>query len=602
MPVARLRETKAGVRAMREQVEMTVVRDVAVPMRDGVTLYADVYRPAGDGRFPVLLLRTPYNKEDGANGLIDTNTFRAVRRGYAVVLQDVRGRFHSDGDFSPFLQETDDGYDTVEWCAAQSWSDGKVGMYGTSYVGATQWLAALAAPPSLKAIVPSFTASDYYEGWTYQGGAFEWGFMCNWVLPYLTASDLTRRHERTPLADFEARKKVIVDAIDQMNETVRTLPLADLPIDRELSPYFHEWLGHPSRDEFWKARSIEDRHADVPVPAYNVGGWFDIFLAGTLNNFTGVRAGGKTEAARDGSRLLIGPWIHSAPPSSVAGSVDFGMNAGQGLSTLTFKIDDEHLRFFDLWLKGIDDGIGSEPPVRIFVMGENVWRSENEWPLARTQYTELFLHSGGDANSSAGDGSLSAVMPADERADHYLYDPYHPVGTNGGQNCCFPSRLPAGSFDQRETEKRTDVLVFVTEPLETDAEVTGPVTLKLWASSTAVDTDFTGKLIDIAPDGEARNLTDGIIRARYRNGTGHEEFLTPGEAVEYTIDLWATSNLFRTGHRIGLEVTSSNFPRFDRNLNTGGVLGHETEMIPALETIFHDAAHPSRLVLPIIPR
>ncbi len=587
---------------MREPVEITVVRDVAVPMRDGVTLYADVYRPAVGGPFPVMLLRTPYNKEDGANGLIDTNTFKAVRRGYAVVLQDVRGRFHSDGDFNPFHQETADGYDTVEWCAAQPWSNGQVGMYGTSYVGATQWLAAVGTPPSLKAIIPTFTSSDYYEGWTYQGGAFEWGFMCNWILPYFTASDLSRRHERTPLADFEARKKVLVDAIDNMPETVKTLPLADFPIDRELSPYFHQWLDHPSRDEFWRVCSIADRHANVAVPAFNVGGWFDIFLGGTINNFTGVRQYGKTEEARTGSKLILGPWIHSTPPTSVAGSVDFGMNAGQGYSTLSFNINDEHLRFFDYWLKGIDDGIGAEPPVQIFVMGENVWRRENEWPLARTEYTELFLHSDGNANSSAGDGVLSVVRPGDERADHFLYDPFHPVGTNGGQNCCFPSRLPAGSFDQRAIEARPDVLVFVTEPLETDVEVTGPVTLTLWAATTAVDTDFTGKLVDIAPDGDARNLTDGIIRARYRHGTDHEEFLTPGEAVEYTIDLWATSNLFKTGHRIGLEVTSSNFPRFDRNLNTGGSLGQETAMIPALQTILHDDAHPSRLILPIIPR
>ena len=587
---------------MRQPVEMKVVRDAAVPMRDGTILFADVYRPAADGRFPVILQRTPYNKESANNAMVNTDTFAAVRRGYAVVIQDVRGRFHSDGEFTPFHQEINDGYDTVEWCAAQPWSDGNVGMYGTSYVGAVQWLAAIAAPPSLKAIVPTFTASDYYEGWTYQGGAFQWGFMCNWILPYFTASDLTRKHERTPLADFEVRKMTLINAIDGMDETVRTLPLADFPIDRELSPYFHKWLDHPTRDEFWKACSIEDRHANVAVPAFNGGGWFDIFLGGTINNFTGVREHGATEKARSGSKLIIGPWIHTNPPSSVAGSVDFGMLAGQALSTLTFNIDREHLRFFDYWLKGIDDGIGSEPPVQIYVMGEDVWRRENEWPLARTQYTELFLHSDGNANSSAGDGSLSTVRPGDERADHYLYDPFHPVGTNGGQLCCFPSRLPAGSFDQRETEARTDVLVFVTDPLETDIEVTGPVTLKLWASTTAVDTDFTGKLVDIAPDGDARNLTDGIIRARFRDGTDHEELLTPGETVEYTIDLWATSNLFKAGHRIGLEVTSGNFPRFDRNLNTGGPLGQETEMIPALQTILHDDAHPSRLILPFIPR
>jgi putative CocE/NonD family hydrolase len=278
------------------------------------------------------------------------------------------------------------------------------------------------------------------------------------------------------------------------------------------------------------------------------------------------------------------------------------MAAGQGVSVLTFDVDEEHLRFFDYWLRGIDDGISTEPPVKLYVMGEDVWRQEQEWPLARTEWTDYFLHSDGNANSSSGDGSLSTEAPGEERADHYLYDPFHPVGSHGGGLCCFPSRLPAGAFDQREIEVRTDVLVFVTDPLERDTEVTGPVTLTLWAATTAKDTDFTGKLVDIAPDGTAINLTDGIIRARFRHGTDREEFVTPNEPTEYAIDLWATSNLFKAGHRIGLEVTSSNFPRFDRNLNTGGVLGQETEMIPALQTIFHDAAHPSRLTLPIIPR
>ena len=278
------------------------------------------------------------------------------------------------------------------------------------------------------------------------------------------------------------------------------------------------------------------------------------------------------------------------------------MTAGQGYSPISMDIDGEHLRFFDYWLKGIDDGWMQEPPVKLFVMGEDAWRHEQEWPLARTQYTEFFLHSGGNANSSAGDGSLSTDRPAEERPDHYLYDPFHPVPTNGGQLCCYPSKLAPGAFDQSDVERRMDVLVFVTKPLETDTEVTGPVTLKLWAATTAVDTDFTGKLVDVYPDGYVRNLTDGIIRARYRYSTEKPERLTPGEVVEYSIDLWSTSNLFKAGHRIGLEVASSNFPRFDRNLNTGGDLGQEAEMRPAIQTIFHDAEHSSRLILPIIPR
>lgn len=587
---------------MRETLSIRVDRDVPVEARDGTVLYADVYRPADDGHYPVLLQRTPYNKELGALALVQTDPFRAVRRRYAVVIQDCRGRYASDGAFTPFHQEIDDGYDTVEWCARQRWSDGQVGMYGTSYVGAVQWLAAIAAPPSLRCIVPTFTASDYYEGWTYQGGAFQWGFICNWVLPFLTAADLIRHQERHQGAGMDAWRDGLIAAIDRMDQTVKTLPLTDLPVNPEWSPYLFEWLAHPTRDDFWRACSIEERHDQVRVPALNVGGWYDIFLDGTLRNFNGVRAKGAAEEARQGSRLLLGPWTHTTPPLAQAGAVDFGVRAGQGFSPLSLDVDGEYLRFLDYWLKGIDDGLTAEPPIRLFVMGENVWRAEHEWPLGRAEYASFYLHSDGHANSINGDGSISPEEPERERPDVFLYDPFHPVPTIGGQLCCNPATLAPGAFDQRPVEARTDVLVFKTLPLKQDVEVTGPVTLHLWAATTAPDTDFTAKLVDIAPDGSARNLTDGIVRARYRLGTDAPRPVTPGEISEYTIDLWATSNLFRRAHRIALEVSSSNFPRFDRNLNTGHGLGADAEMRPAVQTVFHDRDHPSRLVLPIIPR
>ncbi len=587
---------------MPETVSFVVERDVPVAMRDGTVLQTDVYRPAGVGRFPVLLQRTPYNKETGGLSLVQTDTFRAVRQGYAVVIQDCRGRYRSDGDFTPFLQEIADGYDAVEWCGAQPWSDGNVGMYGTSYVGATQWLAAVAAPPSLKAIAPAFTASDYYEGWTYQGGALQWGFMCNWVVPFLTSADLVRTNAREGVADFEAWRETLIDAVDGANETAMTLPLRDIPVNPAWSPYFQEWLDHATDDDFWQARSIERRHDQVRVPALNIAGWYDIFLDGSLRNFTGVQAKGATDDARAGSRLLLGPWTHTTPPLAQAGAVDFGARAGQSLMLLSMDIDGLTLRFFDRWLKGIDDGYDAEPPVQLFVMGEDVWRGEPAWPLERAVPTAFYLHGGGNANSSAGDGVLSEEAPGAERPDVFLYDPHHPVPTVGGQLCCYPSTLPPGAYDQRPVEARHDVLVYVTPPLQTDVEVTGPVTLTLWAATSAPDTDFTGKLVDVYPDGYVRNLTDGIIRARYRQGTDMARPITPGEPTEYTIDLWATSNLFRAGHRIGLEVSSSNFPRFDRNLNTGHELGVDAEMRPAVQTIYHDADHPSRVILPIVPR
>jgi putative CocE/NonD family hydrolase len=475
-------------------------------------------------------------------------------------------------------------------------------MYGTSYVGATQWLAAIATPPSLKAIIPIFTASDYYEGWTYQGGAFEWGFMCNWVLPFFTSADLLHRQERDPLPDFAEWKQRLIDAIDDMHDTVKTLPLGDIPVNPEWSPYFQEWMEHSTRDDFWKAVSIEDRHDTIRVPALNIAGWYDIFLDGSIRNFTGVQEKGATDEARSGARLVIGPWTHTTPPLAQSGAVDFGLDAGASLQPLSMDIDGLYLKFLDRWLKGIDDGYDEEPPVQVFVMGEDVWRMENEWPLGRAVNTEYFLHSDGNANSISGDGSISTERPGDERPDIFLYDPYHPVPTAGGQLCCYPYTLPPGAYDQQAVEARTDVLVYVTPPLAQDVEVTGPITLTLWAATSAVDTDFTGKLVDIYPDGYTRNLTDGIIRARYRQGTDEARPITPGEPTEYTIDMWATSNLFKAGHRIGLEVSSSNFPRFDRNLNTGHVLGADAEMKPAIQTIFHDAEHPSKVVLPIVPR
>jgi putative CocE/NonD family hydrolase len=587
---------------MPDSLSIIVEKDIPVAMRDGTILRTDVYRPAEGGPFPVIMQRTPYNKETAALALQQTDVFRAVRRGYAVVNQDVRGRYRSDGTFHPFHQEINDGYDAVEWAAAQPWSNGKVGMFGTSYVGATQWLAAIAAPPSLKAIVPAFTASDYYEGWTYQGGAFQWGFMLNWVLPFLTTADLLRKSWREDVPDFAERREAMLDAIDNGNEVAYTLPLKDFPVDNELSPYFAEWLSHPTRDEFWTSCSIEEHHNNVRVPALSIAGWYDIFLDGSIRNFNGVREKGATEEARKGQRLLLGPWTHTTPPLQQSGSVDFGNRAGQGAVPLSMDVDGEHLRFFDYWLKGIDDGYSEEAPIRVFVMGEDVWRDEWEWPLARAVNTEYYLHSGGRANSISGDGSLSTEPPGDERADVFLYDPNQPVPTIGGQLCCYPSNLPPGAFDQRPVEARSDVLMYVTPPLETDVEVTGPITLTLWAATSAPDTDFTGKLVDIYPDGYSRNLTDGIIRARYKDGTDKARPITPGEPTEYTINLWPTSNLFKAGHRIGLEVSSSNFPRFDRNLNTGHELGEDAEMQPAVQTIFHDAEHPSRLTLPIVPR
>ncbi|MBM3946829.1 MAG: CocE/NonD family hydrolase [SAR202 cluster bacterium] len=575
-----------------------VETEVPTRMRDGTVLYADVVRPDASGRFPVILQRTPYDKRAG-RAAMGLEAINLATHGYAVVTQDCRGRFSSEGEWNPFFDEIQDGYDTVEWCAAQPWSNGKVGMFGGSYVGATQWLAAIARPPSLVAISPRITSSNYYEGWTYVGGALAWGFASSWTMGNLAAANIEtiRRNKEIPQSMVQS----LVTSVDQMDEPFKTLPLRNLPgLNRDLAPYFYDWISHPTYDDYWRRIAIEERHNQVTVPSFNSGGWFDIFLGGTLKNYVGMRAKGTTPGARD-ARLLIGPWYHG-PHGSIAGDYYFGA----GAADVAVDLAGRQVRFFNHWLKGQDDGYSREAPVRIFVMGDNVWRTENEWPLARAQNVNFYLQSGGRANTLNGDGLLSRDLPgASQSPDSFLYDPRNPVPTRGGGLCCNAIFLPGGSYDQRPVEARADVLCYTTPPLAVDTEVTGPITVTLYASSSAPDTDFTAKLVDVcpAPDHCVHGLTDGIIRARYRNSTtGAAAPLTPGRVEKYTIDLVSTANVFKKGHSIRVDISSSNFPRFDRNLNTGKEGWQDAEIRVAQQTIFHSAEYPSHITLPVIPR
>ena len=581
---------------MPDSVSVKVETNLAAAMRDGVTLYADVYRPDGPGPFPTILQRTPYDKSSPlAAQMMDP--IKAAKAGFALVIQDTRGRYTSGGEFYCFADDINDGYDTVEWAAAQPWSSGRVGMIGASYVGATQWLAAVARPPHLAAIAPNVTASNYHDGWTYQGGAFELGFNVSWTLNQLTLANFQNVSGVKNIP--QARRADLLRAVDGMTDAFRHLPLRDFPyLKGGLADYFYDWLEHPGFDDYWQRLCIEDQHSNIAAPALNIGGWYDIFLGGTIRNFLGMRRNGATEDARRGQRLIIGPWQHSSRGGSMAGSHYFGVAA----DAMALGLDEIHLRWFEHWLKGADTGLLDEPPVKIFVMGDNVWRDEPDWPLARARTTGYYLHSRGNANTLHGDGQLSPEPPGDEPPDVYLYNPANPVPTRGGQLCCNPYFAANGAFDQQEIEARPDVLVYSTPPLPQDTEVTGPVTVTLWAATSAADTDFTAKLVDVCEDGCARNLTDGILRARYRDSMSQPSPVEPGRAYRYTIDLWATSNVFQAGHRIRLEVSSSNFPRFDRNPNTGGVIAADTELKPAVQTILHDAAHPSCLFLPIVPR
>lgn len=564
-----------------------VERGVEVKMRDGVILRGDMYRPDTEGKFPVLLQRTPYRRASWGNNIGLAQ--RAASRGYVAFLQDVRGRYTSDGDWYPFLHESEDGYDTIEWVAAQPYSNGKVGMFGGSYVGATQMLAAIAHPPHLAGICPVVTASNYHENWTYQGGAFEQWFDQSWT-GGLAHESLNRQMERMP----------------SLPEDVNTLPLTDYSLfgmnpatavdgsTAKVAQYYLDWLAHPSYDDYWKRWSIEEHYADIRVPALHVAAWYDIFLGGSLRNYIGLKAGAATDEARNGQRLLVIIGGHSGDGRKI-GAVDFGPEAEK------FDEDDVTLRWYDYLFKGVQNEFASGKPVRIFVMGTNQWRDEQAWPLARAKVTKYFLHSQGGANSARGNGSLSTVAPGNEPSDKLTYDPARPVPTVGGPLCCDTDHLAAGPRDQRSVEERDDVLVYSTPPLDRDLEVTGPVHFEFFASSSAVDTDFTAKLVDVLPDGTAINLTEGILRARYRDSQATSTLLTPGRVVPVSIDLWATSNVFRAGHRLRLEVSSSNFPRFDRNLNTGDLAANSAKWINATNTILHNKAHPSALTLPIMP-
>jgi putative CocE/NonD family hydrolase len=571
-----------------------IEKNIDIPMRDGCVLKGDLFRPDSAEKLPVLLNRTPYDKKFPLISSLTLDAIRAANRGYNVVFVDCRGRFASEGVFTCFVDEGRDGYDTIEHVARQPWANGKVGTFGASYMGATQWLAAATRPPSLKAMVPSITASDYHDGWTYQGGAFSLFFNVSWTMTSLGLARLMRERASNPKAAEELG--VVMGSIDTMRERMDHLPLKEFPMFRAGAPYFFDWLDHPYYDDYWRALSIEERHAEIDVPTLNIGGWYDIFQGGTIRNYLGMRGHAPGAAGRSAA-LMMGPWHHTLPMSSLVGAVDMGFRS----SPISVDLDGLQLDWFDHWLKGKSNDVAGAPPVRIYVMGRNEWRDEKEWPLPGTEWRRYYLHSRGRANSAYGDGALATDAPGSEPSDSFLYNPLNPVPTNGGGLCCYPNSVPGGAFDQSMVEHRSDVLVYSTEPLAEDVEVTGPIKLTLYASSSAPDTDFTAKLVDVGPCGFARNLTDGIIRARVRESQSAPRLMDPGKVYEFTIDMWSTSNLFKAGHRIRLEVSSSNFPRFDRNPNTGHDLFADAETQPALQTIRHDRNYASHLTLPVIP-
>jgi putative CocE/NonD family hydrolase len=559
------------------EYEVTIEREVPVPMRDGTILRADVYRPAPSGRFPVVLERVAY--ELGAR--VGAYGPYYAKRGYAVVGQNVRGTYASDGELSPMRDDgwrvNQDGYDTVEWAAAQPWSNGNVGMVDGSYSGFTQYQVAPTRPPHLRALSPREAGGDPYRDWHYRNGASQLYLERSWTLQ---TSLGWLSHPKAAARAPGAREEIERALSKGLAPLLEHVPLIECPPiqDLQLARWYFDDLKHPEYDAYWQDLSMDSRLADVDVPMLHVGGWFDIFLDGTLRAFRGLRAHARTEAARRAQRLVVGPWIHGPANTAQqrAGEVDYGPGA-------IYDLHANRVRWYDHWLKGVDNGVMDGPAVRAFLMGANRWLDLDTWPPPGITYRPLYLHQ---------ENIVSFGVPeSNESADTFTYDPLRPVPSQ----VLYPD---LGPKDYRSLEER--MLCYTSDVLQSDLTVAGPVTAVLHASSSALDTDWVVRLCDVWPDGRSLSVCDGILRARYRDSSSHTTLLKPNEAYAFRVDLWSTAQVFKAGHRLRVHVASSDFPRYDRNLNTGGLIATETRSVVAVNTVFHDAARPSHLLLPTL--
>ncbi len=572
----------AGSRSVAEDapkssppLKVLTERNVAVPMRDGVVLRANVFRPDRGGPYPVLVMRTPYQKP--SRGMD-----RYVKAGYIVVAQDARGRFDSEGKWESFLRfntrDAEDGFDTVEWAAKLPNSTGKVGTFGASYNAFLQWRLAALRPPSLKAMAAFSIPARYTD---LEGpGTIRPGRRLHWWVTSMSPDMRLKSNRPGTKTKTEARKNW--DA-GESEKWLNFLPWLELPqtATEEETKFVRDWLQNPHTDP-WK---LEQGVPKTEVPNLNLIGWCD-HCNGNMRLDRAIMSQAATEAAREGSRTIVGPWAHSRKRRY--GNIDFGPNAQLDATGL-------EIQWFDHWLKGKTNGIANTSPWRIFVMGENQWRNENEWPIKRAKEKSLYLESQGNAKTPLGDGQLAWEKPANSGQDQFTYDPKNPVPSLHGPG------LQVCPTDQRPHAKREDILVYQSEPLKERMEVTGNPRVELYAASSARDTDFFVRLIDVAPDGMARDVSLGMVRARYRNGLDKPELIEPGEVVNYRISMDPTSNAFLPGHRIRLDITSSDFPNFDRNHNTAADQNANAELKTAKQTIHHGGAMATRIVLPWIP-
>ncbi len=583
----------------KAQYEITIDYDVEIPLRDGTIVKGDVHRPKADGKFPALMEGTPYGKKQSSEMSKGTHEF-FVPRGYVVVTWESRGRLNSGGVFNPHAQEQNDCYDVVEWMAKQPWSNGKVATIGVSYMGQVQFNTAISQPPHLTCAVPGLTAADLWREWYYRGGAMEYVFAASWSSLTL-GPDLAKRNMSAEAAQEWTDSMALVKADKETSYSV--IPAANFELcqigDVNL---LKEWAQHPTDGVYWWKISPKSYYKEINVPMMHMGGWYDIFQPGSYTSFNEIQGKGASELARDNQRLMMGPWHHLAPVSTQQGILDFA----PGLSTSDYHT--ARLEFFDYWMKDIQQKTFSlDDPVKIFVTGDNVWRTEKEWPLARTQYTKFYLGDGKSKTiASLNDGTLSTKAPAKAaEPQSYVYDPMNPTPTRGGNTLYLFPYGPDGSpgaaaEDQRPVDLKS--LTFTTSPLDKEMEVTGPVKAVIYAASSAVDTDWVVRVSDVAPDGTAINIADGIQRARFRESGVRPTLIEPGKIYAYEVDLWATSHVFKAGHSIRVTVNSSSFPRWSRNMNVAEQPELATEWVKATNTIYLDPEHPSHVTLPVIPR
>jgi uncharacterized protein len=578
---------------LKMQSSIRIDRNVRIEMRDGTILRADIYRPYDRRKHPAILIRTPYNKfliiDNDYPGLIEV-----VLAGYAAVVQDIRGRFASDGKYDGsdrFLtQEGPDGYDSVEWIASQPWCDGNVGMAGGSAMGRLQWVAAKENPPHLKAIAPAIIGTEPVSEPVLLGGVI--GLNVELSATVLLGMDIIDKQEKKG-KDVSLIRHMLNRAMQNPEEVYNYLPLKDIP-----------HFNFEGLTEFWKARvvnAVPNQESarklgfpfqKVTVPCLHFSGWYDIHAWGVFQSFLNMREKGGSETARKSQHIVMGPWAHGYRLMNTIGDINFGAFA----DARGAQVSAQHIAFFNKYLEGIDLKI---PAVRYFVMGQNVWKNADTWPLPQTEWQRFFLHSQGQANTASGDGLLSRDESGREPPDTFLYNPLFPVPIMGGPRGA-ANGFVAGPLEQSLIEKRSDVLCYTTPELKTDLEVTGPLELHLFAATSVRDTDFVAKLIDVYPDGRAYNVAEGVMRARFRKSILSPELVIPGEINEYVIKMSYSSQLFRKGHSIRIDITSSNFPAYDRNMNTGNAVGEDAQGIVAEQRIFHEPKFSSYIDLPVV--